>query len=201
MSVNSLVPMVIENDGRSERSFDLYSALMKERTIFLNGNVTPESTSILVAQLFYLNYQSEDKPINLYINSNGGSVYHGLSVLSAMKSGIRAKVHVYAMGICASMGSFLVAAGERGHRYAAPETTFMLHQVSSGSQGKLGDMEIDLAETQRLNEFLTKKYVEFCGFKGKDYNFFKEKMRHDYFLTAEEALEIGLIDHIISEKT
>jgi ATP-dependent Clp protease protease subunit len=197
MNANSLVPMVIENDGRGERSFDLYSALMKERTIFLNGAVDNHSAAIINAQLFYLNYQSEDKPIHFYINSGGGECYSGLGIYSVMQK-IKAPVYTYSLGLSASMASVLLMAGAPGFRYGSKESTIMIHQVAQhgGSGGKLNDMQVNVEEMQRLNDLLTSRYVEHCGFKGKDFAFFKEKMRQDCWLTSEQAIEIGLIDKI-----
>lgn len=193
--MSNLVPMVLESDGNSRNYMDIYSALLKERVVFLNGPVTQQSAALIVAQLFYLDYQDPFKPINFYINSEGGSCYAGIAIHDCMKR-IRSKVHTTCLGIGMSMGSFLLMSGEPGQRRASENSTIMIHSVASSTSGRLGDMLIDMEETQRLNNLLTNKYVEYCN-KGKDFDFFYKAMRHDNFLTPQQALDIGLIDEIV----
>jgi ATP-dependent Clp protease protease subunit len=176
---------------------DIFSMLLRNRTIFLNGQVTDQAVSSLIAQIFYLNYENDTKPIHFYINSQGGSVLAGLGLYDCILAS-KSPIYTYGVSLCASMGSFLLMSGEPNHRYALPNSTIMIHQIAQhgGGGGKLNDMEINLEEMRRLNDLLTQKYVKHCGFKGKDYNYFKETMRHDYWMTPEQALEIGLIDQI-----
>lgn len=193
----TLVPMVLDNTGGQERSYDLYSRLMKDRTIFFKGAVGQEMADLIVAQLLFLDSES-DKPINMFIDSPGGSVYAGLGVYDTMNF-IAAPVHTYVVGMAASMGSFIAQSGEPGHRYVLPNSTTMIHQPSSGSKGKISDMEIDFHESMRLKKLMTQLYVEHNS-KGKTYEEFEKALDRDKWLSAQDAVDMGLADHIVKKK-
>ena len=192
---NYLVPVVVEQTARGERSYDLYSRLMKERVIFFTGEVEENMTDIIIAQLLFLEAESPEQPINMYIKSPGGAVYDGLAVYDVMQY-IKCPVHTYVAGMAASMGSFIAQAGAPGHRYLLPRSVTMIHQPSSGTRGKVTDMEIDLKEGIRLKKELTELYVKHNS-KGVTYERFVELLDRDKWLTAPEAIELGLADHIV----
>ena len=192
---NYLVPVVVEQTARGERSYDLYSRLMKERIIFFTGEVEENMTNIIMAQLLFLEAESPEQPINMYIKSPGGSVYDGLAVYDVMQY-IKCPVHTYVAGMAASMGSFIAQAGAPGHRYLLPRSVTMIHQPSSGTRGKVTDMEIDLKEGIRLKKELTELYVKHNS-KGVTYERFVELLDRDKWLTAPEAIELGLADNIV----
>lgn len=188
----TLVPMVVERTGNSERSYDLYSRILKDRTIFLNGEVNDQSANLLIAQLLFLESESDTKPINFYINSPGGSVTAGMGVYDTMNF-IKSPVHTTCIGMAASMGSFLLAAGEK--RYAMPNSTIMIHQVLGGASGQATDVEIQarylLRTKEVMNQLLsrhTKQPIERV----------RRDTERDYFMNASEALEYGIIDEIIN---
>lgn len=195
---NYLVPVVVEQTARGERSYDLYSRLMKERVIFFTGEVEENMTDIIIAQLLFLEAESPEQPISMYIKSPGGSVYDGLAVYDVMQY-IKCPVHTYVAGWAASMGSFIAQAGEPGHRYLLPRSVTMIHQPSSGTRGKVTDMEIDLKEGIRLKKELTELYVKHNS-KGVSYERFVELLDRDKWLTAPEAIELGLADHIVDKR-
>jgi len=195
---NYLVPVVVEQTARGERSYDLYSRLMKERVIFFTGEVEENMTDIIIAQLLFLEAESPEQPISMYIKSPGGSVYDGLAVYDVMQY-IKCPVHTYVAGWAASMGSFIAQAGEPGHRYLLPRSVTMIHQPSSGTRGKVTDMEIDLKEGIRLKKELTELYVKHNS-KGVSYDRFVELLDRDKWLTAPEAIELGLADHIVDKR-
>lgn len=194
----ALIPMVVEQTARGERSYDLYSRLMKERVVFFSGEVEENMTNILVAQLLFLEAENPTEPINMYIKSPGGSVYDGLAVYDVMQY-IKCPVYTYVTGWAASMGSFIAQAGEPGHRYLLPRAMTMIHQPSSGTRGKVSDMEIDLKESIRLKKEMTELYVKHNS-KGVTYEQFRELLDRDKWLTAPEALELGLADHIVDKR-
>lgn len=194
----ALIPMVVEQTARGERSYDLYSRLMKERVVFFSGEVEENMTNILVAQLLFLEAENPNEPINMYIKSPGGSVYDGLAVYDVMQY-IKCPVYTYVTGWAASMGSFIAQAGEPGHRYLLPRAMTMIHQPSSGTRGKVSDMEIDLKEGIRLKKEMTELYVKHNS-KGVTYDQFRELLDRDKWLTAPEALELGLADHIVDKR-
>lgn len=194
----ALIPMVVEQTARGERSYDLYSRLMKERVVFFSGEVEENMTNILVAQLLFLEAENPTEPINMYIKSPGGSVYDGLAVYDVMQY-IKCPVYTYVTGWAASMGSFIAQAGEPGHRYLLPRAMTMIHQPSSGTRGKVSDMEIDLKESIRLKKEMTELYVKHNS-KGVTYDQFRELLDRDKWLTAPEALELGLADHIVDKR-
>ncbi|ARQ09533.1 ATP-dependent Clp protease proteolytic subunit 1 [Rhizobium etli] len=188
-----LVPMVIEQSSRGERSFDIYSRLLRERIIFLNGEVNDTVSALVCAQLLFLEAENPEKPINLYINSPGGAVTSGLAMYDTMRF-IRAPVHTLCMGTARSMGSFLLMAGEPGERAALPNASILIHQPSGGFQGQASDMLIHAEEILKTKQRMTRLYAEHCG---RSYEDFERGMDRDRFMTAEEALEWGLIDRIL----
>lgn len=188
-----LVPMVIEQSSQGERSFDIYSRLLRERIIFLNGEVNDTVSALVCAQLLFLEAENPKKPINLYINSPGGVVTSGFAMYDTMRF-IRAPVHTLCMGTARSMGSFLLMAGEPGERAALPNTSILIHQPSGGFQGQASDMLIHAEEILKTKQRMTRLYAEHCG---RSYEDFERGMDRDRFMTAEEALEWGLIDRIL----
>lgn len=190
-----LIPTVIEQTNRGERAYDIYSRLLKERIIFLGGPINDHVANLVVAQLLFLEAQDPEKDINLYINSPGGSVTAGLAIHDTMQL-IRPRVRTICVGLAASMGAFLLAAGEKGHRYALPNAKVMIHQPWGGAQGQAVDIEIHARELlrtrDRLNELLSK-------YTGKDIEVIARDTDRDYYMTPEEAKEYGLIDDILSQ--
>lgn len=195
---NTLIPMVVEQTSRGERSYDLYSRLMKERIVFLTGPVETNMCNVLIAQLLFLEAENPEMPINMYINSPGGSVYDGLGVYDVMNY-IKSPVHTYVTGMAASMGSFLAQAGEPGHRYLMPRSITMIHQPSSGTKGKISDMEIDYLESMRIKKEMTELYVQHNS-RGVSYDTFEKLLDRDKWLTAPQAVELGLADQIVSKR-
>lgn len=208
MSMNmGLVPMVVEQTSKGERSYDIFSRLLKERIVFLNGGVEDNMAQLIVAQLLFLESESPEKPISMYINSPGGSVTAGLSIYNTMQA-ISAPVHTFVTGQAASMGSFLAQAGAPGHRYVMPEARTMVHRVSHGLPHIAGNVHQNevafeearrhLEEAKRLNERLTELYT-FHNSKGKTYDELFETMRIDTFLSAQAAVDLGVADKIFKK--
>lgn len=195
---NALIPMVVEQTARGERSYDLYSRLMKERVIFMTGPVETNMCNVLIAQMLFLEAENPEQPISMYINSPGGSVYDGLGVYDVMQY-IKCPVYTFVTGMAASMGSFIAQAGEPGHRYLLPRAITMIHQPSSGTRGKVSDMEIDLLESLRIKKEMTELYV-LHNSKGVTYEKFAEHMDRDKWLTAPMAVEMGLADQIVAKR-
>ena len=191
-----LVPMVVEQSSRGERSFDIYSLLLRERIIFLNGEVNDTMSALVCAQLLFLEAESPKKPIQLYINSPGGVVTSGFAMYDTMRY-IRAPVHTLCMGTARSMGSFLLMAGEPGTRAALPNASILIHQPLGGFQGQASDMLIHAEEILKTKQRMTRLYADHCG---RSYEAFEQAMDRDRFMTAEEALEWGLIDRILTER-
>ena len=191
-----LVPMVVEQSNRGERSFDIYSRLLRERIIFLNGEVTDSVSALVCAQLLFLEADNPKRPIQFYINSPGGSVTSGLAMYDTMQY-IRAPVHTLCMGTARSMGSFLLMAGEAGERAALPNASILIHQPSGGFQGQASDMLIHAEEIQKTKQRMTELYAEHCR---RSFDDFERAMDRDRFMTPEEALEWGLIDRILTER-
>ncbi len=191
-----LVPMVIEQSSRGERSFDIYSRLLRERIIFLNGEVNDAMAALVCAQLLFLEAENPRKPIQLYINSPGGIVTSGLAMYDTMRY-IRAPVHTLCMGTARSMGSFLLTAGQSGERAALPNASIHIHQPLGGFQGQASDMLIHAEEILKTKQRMTRLYAEHCG---RTYEEFEAAMDRDRFMTAEEALHWGLIDRILTER-
>ncbi len=188
-----LVPMVVEQSSRGERSFDIYSRLLRDRIIFLNGEVNDTVSALVCAQLLFLEAENPKQPISLYINSPGGVVTSGLAMYDTMRF-ISAPVHTLCMGTARSMGSFLLMAGEPGERVALPNASILIHQPSGGFQGQASDMQIHAEEILKTKQRMTRLYAEHCA---RSYEDFEHAMDRDHFLTAEEAMEWGLIDKIM----
>ena len=193
MIQDMLVPTVIETTGRGERAFDIYSRLLKERIVFLTGQVNDEVASLICAQLLFLEAENPKKEISFYINSPGGVVTSGLAILDTMRY-IRCPVSTIVMGQAASMGSLLLCCGEKGKRYALPNARVMIHQPSGGFQGQATDMEIHVKEILSIKARLNQIYVEQTGQK---LSVIENAMERDNFMTAEEAKKFGLVDEVI----
>jgi ATP-dependent Clp protease protease subunit len=189
-----LVPTVIENEGRYERAYDIYSRLLKDRIIFLGEQVNSVTSNLVVAQLLFLQAQDAKKDIYFYLNSPGGSVYDGLAIYDTMQY-ITNDVQTVGIGLQASMGAFLLAAGTKGKRFVLPTSTVMIHQPSSGTQGKVTDQEIDLQEAIRLKRLLESIMAKNTGQKIERIH---EDMERDRWLSAEEAKKYGIVDDIIT---
>ena len=191
-----LVPMVVEQSSKGERSFDIYSRLLRERIIFLNGEVNDNVSALVCAQLLFLEADNPKKPINLYINSPGGVVTSGFAMYDTMRF-IRAPVHTLCMGTARSMGSFLLMAGEPGERVALPNASILVHQPSGGFQGQASDMLIHAEEILKTKQRMTRLYAQHCG---RSYEEFEMAMDRDRFMTAQEAVEWGLVDRILHDR-
>ena len=193
---NTLVPYVIEQTAQGERSYDIYSRLLKERIIFLGEEVTDASASVIVAELLFLESEDPSKDISLYINSPGGSVTAGMAIYDTMQY-IKCDVSTICIGMAASMGAFLLAGGAKGKRQALPNAEIMIHQPSGGTQGKASDMLIDAdhirATRQRMNELLAQN-------TGKTVEEVARDTDRDHWLTAKEAAEYGIIDSVIEKR-
>ena len=193
-----LVPMVVESTSKGERAYDIYSRLLKERIIMLNGPVEDQMANIVVAQLLFLESENPDKEISMFINSPGGVITAGMSIYDTMQF-IRCPVATYVMGQACSMGSFLAQAGAKGKRYMLPYARHMIHQPSGGARGMQSDIEIQYKEITKMKQILTELYVKH-NTAGKPYAEFERDMDRDTFMSAEEALEYGLIDKIIEKR-
>lgn len=191
-----LVPMVVEQTNRGERAYDIFSRLLKERIIFLNGQVHDGMSSLIVAQLLFLESENPDKDIYMYINSPGGVVTSGLAIYDTMQY-IRPDVCTLCVGQAASMGSLLLTAGAKGKRFVLPNARVMIHQPSGGFQGQATDMEIHVKEILELKSRLNKMYVKHTG---KALSVIEKAMERDNFMTAEAAKEFGLVDKVITSR-
>ncbi len=189
-----LIPTVIENDGRVERAYDIYSRLLKDRIIFLGSDVNPHTANLIVAQLLFLQNEDPKKDIMLYINSPGGSVYDGMAIFDTIKH-IKNDVSTVGIGLQASMGAFLLSSGTKGKRFLLPHAKVMIHQPSSGTRGKVSDMEIDLKESLKTRELLNEILAENTGQKLSK---IEKDVDRDYWMTSEEAVKYGLADKVIS---
>ena len=195
-TMNTLVPMVVEQTSRGERSFDIFSRLLKERIIFLTGQVNDSVSALITAQLLFLEADNPKKDIAFYINSPGGVVTSGLGIYDTMQY-IRPKVTTICIGQACSMGSLLLAAGESGQRYSLPNSRIMIHQPSGGAQGQATDIEIQANEILALRKRLNQIYVDHTGQKLADV---EKAMERDNFMSPDEAKKFGLIDEIYSER-
>ena len=203
-----LVPIVVESESKGERSYDIYSRLLKDRIVMMQGVVEDGMANLIVAQMLFLESQNPDKPINLYINSPGGSVTAGLAIYDTMQF-IKCPVHTMVMGQAASMGSFLSQAGAKGKRFVLPESRTMIHRVSSGTRGTSGSVHVQelefedarrhFEESKRLNTRLTELYVRH-NTAGKTYEELFETMKFDTFLSAQEAVNNGLADKVVESR-
>ena len=191
-----LVPMVVEQTGRGEHSYDIYSRLLQDRIVLLGGEVTDESANLIVAQLLFLQSQDAKKTISMYINSPGGSVTAGLAIYDTMQF-ISCPVATYCIGQAASMGAVLLTAGAKGKRFALPNARIMIHQPWGGAEGKASDIEITAREILRLKERLNHILADHSG---KSYEDVVRDTDRDYFMSASEAAEYGLIDGVVSPK-
>ena len=193
---NALIPMVIEQSGRGERSFDIYSRLLRDRIVFLSGEVNDESANLVIAQLLFLESENPDKDISLYINSPGGSVYAGLGIYDTMQF-IKPDVQTICVGMAASMGAFLLSSGTRGKRLALPNAEIMIHQPSAGTQGQITDMAIHLKRLEVIKKRLNAILADNTGRSVEEITAACER---DNFMTAEEAVAYGLIDKVIDKR-
>ena len=195
----ALVPMVVESTQKGERAFDIYSRLLKERIIMLNGPIEDHMANLIVAQLLFLESENPNKQISLFINSPGGVVTAGMGIYDTMQF-IKPDVGTYVMGQACSMGSLLAQAGAPGKRYMLPNARHMIHQPSGGARGQATDMQIQVEEILKMKTELTKIY-ERHNSKGKTFDQLAADMERDKFMSAEEALEYGLIDEIKEKRT
>jgi ATP-dependent Clp protease protease subunit len=193
-----LIPMVVEQTGRGERSYDIYSRLLKDRIVILNGEVHDQSANLVVAQLLFLESQNSNEDINFYINSPGGVITAGMAIYDTMQF-INSPVSTIVIGQACSMGSFLAQAGEPGKRFVLPYSRTMIHQPSGGAGGKQSDIEIQYKEITKMKGMLTELYVKH-NTKNKTYADFERDMDRDTFMSAQEAVEYGLADKVIERK-
>ena len=191
-----LIPMVIEQSGRGERSYDIYSRLLRERVIFLVGEVNDQTANLVVAQLLFLESENPDKDISLYINSPGGSVTAGMSIYDTMQF-IKPDVSTMCLGFAASMGAFLLAAGAKDKRYSLPNSKIMIHQPSGGSRGQATEIEIQAREILKTREQLNKILAERTG---QPLEKIQRDTERDYFMTADEAKDYGIVDKVIANR-
>lgn len=195
-TVMNLVPMVVEQTNRGERAYDIFSRLLKERIIFVNGPVEDGMSMLICAQLLFLEAENPKKEINMYINSPGGVVTSGMAIYDTMQF-IRPPVSTLCMGQAASMGSLLLTAGATGQRYALPNARIMVHQPSGGFQGQASDIERHAQDIIKMKRRLNEIYVKHTG---RDYDTIERTLDRDHFMTAQEALEFGLIDKVIESR-
>jgi len=191
-----MVPIVIEQSGRGERSYDIYSRLLRERVIFLVGGVNDQTANLVVAQLLFLESENPDKDISLYINSPGGSVSAGMAIFDTMNF-IKPEVSTLCIGMAASMGAFLLAAGAKGKRFSLPNSKVMIHQPLGGTQGQATEIEIAAREILKTRERLNQMLAENTG---QPLSRIEVDTERDYYLTAEEAKAYGLVDDVISKR-
>ena len=192
----NLVPVVIEKEARGERSYDIYSRLLKDRIIMLDTEVSQTSASLIVAQMLFLESQNKEKPIRFHINSPGGSVTAGMSIYDTMQY-IKCPVNTIVMGIAASMGSFLASAGEKGKRFVLPNSRHMIHQPLGGTSGQASDVEIQYKELQFWKDRLTDLYAKHTG---QSVDILRTDIDRDNFMSAEKAVEYGLADSVIESR-
>ena len=194
----NLVPIVLEQTAKGERSYDIYSRLLKDRVIMLDTDVNEHTASLLVAQMLFLESENPDKDISLYINSPGGSVTAGMAIYDTMQF-IKCDVQTIVMGQACSMGSLLASAGAAGKRMILPNARHMIHQPSGGASGQATDIQIQAREIQKMKEYLTNIYVKH-NTQGKTYAELSADMERDFFMSAQEAVDYGLADKIITQR-
>lgn len=194
----SLVPIVIEHTARGERSYDIYSRLLRDRVILLEGEVHDQMANLIVAQLLFLESEESNKDIHLYINSPGGSVTAGMAIYDTIQF-IKPDVHTIVMGQACSMGSLLAQAGSPGKRFILPNARHMIHQPSGGARGQATDMEIQVKEILAMKKSLTEIYVKHNS-AGKSYDDLSKDMERDYFMSAAESVAYGLADSVITKR-
>ncbi|KAG2345406.1 hypothetical protein BDR05DRAFT_960881 [Suillus weaverae] len=199
----NLVPIVIEQTGRGERSYDIFSRLLRERVIMLYGPIRDTDSALTVAQLLFLEAEDSSKPIHLYINSPGGSVTAGLAIYDTMQY-VSSPIHTYCVGQACSMGSLLLAAGEKGKRHCLPNASIMIHQPSGGASGQASDIAIHAKEILRVRHLLTSIYQRHCAkveeSEASGLERFERALERDYFMTAQEALNFGIVDGILEKR-
>ena len=193
--MSGLIPMVVERNNNYERSYDLFSRLLKDRIIFVNGEIEPNMASIIVAELLFLDSEDNTKPINMYIQSPGGLCSAGFSIIDTMNI-IKAPVHTYCVGLCASMGALIFANGEKGNRFILEHSEYMIHQPLGGSQGQCTDIQIAAKNIQKTKEVITKLLADASG---QPYEKIAEDCERDYYMTAEETVAYGLADKILKK--
>ncbi len=193
---SDLVPMVVEQSNRGERSYDIFSRMLEDRIVFLNGEVNDVSASLVIAQLIYLEAKDPDKDISLYINSPGGSVSAGMGIYDTMNF-ISCDVSTICVGMAASMGAFLLSSGAKGKRFSLPNSEIMIHQPLGGFQGQATDIQIHAEQILRIKKNLTSILAKNCG---KSYEQLAPDVERDFFMTAKEALDYGLIDRIFEKR-
>lgn len=192
--MNSLVPYVIERSGNSERSYDIFSRLLKDRIIFVDGEITDATADLIVAQILYLESENPEKDISIYINSPGGSVTAGLAIYDTMQY-VKCPIQTICLGQAASMGAFLLAGGSKGKRYSLPSARVMIHQPWGGVEGQETDIAIHAKEIIRLKELTIKHFAEHTG---KSYDEVAKDMERDFFMTADDALAYGIVDKVMN---
>lgn len=192
--IHSLIPMVIESTNRGERSFDIYSRLLKDRIIFLGTPVESQMANLMIAQLLFLEHDDPEADIHLYINSPGGEVYSGLAIYDTMRM-VRPDIRTYCVGMAASMAAVLLGAGTPGKRFALPNSRIMIHQGSSGFRGAIPDIEVQAKETFSVIKTLTQIMADHTG---QDFEKVKADTQRDYYMTGDEAREYGLVDKVLA---
>ena len=195
----SLVPMVLEQTSKGERSYDIYSRLLRDRVILLEGEVHDQMANLIVAQLLYLESEDSDKDISIYINSPGGSVTSGMAIYDCMQF-VKPDIHTIVMGQACSMGSLLSQAGSAGKRFMLPNARHMIHQPSGGARGQATDMEIQVKEILQMKRTLTEIYVNHNSM-GKTFVELSKDMERDFYMSAQESVDYGLADKILTSRT
>jgi ATP-dependent Clp protease protease subunit len=191
---SSIIPMVVESSGRGERAYDIYSLLLRERIIFVGTPIDDQVANVIVAQLLYLSREDADREISMYINSPGGQIYAGLAIFDTMRM-IPNKISTVAVGVTASFGTVLLAAGAKGQRYALPHATIHMHQPLGGAQGQASDIEIQAKEILRLKERLNEIMAESTGQK---IDVIQRDTERDFYMSAQQAVEYGLVDKVLT---
>lgn len=191
-----MIPMVVERTSNTERAYDIFSRMLKDRIVFINQEVTPELANVVVAQLLFLEAEDPDKDISLFINSPGGCCTSGIAITNCMTF-IRPEIRSYVLSSAASMGSVIASSATKGKRYMLKNSVHLMHSVSSGARGTVIDMKISMAETIRINKVLTDMYAENTG---QPIEKLEQDMSRDFFLTAEQAIEYGLADHLLTTR-
>jgi len=191
--ISSVIPMVVETSGRGERAYDIYSLLLKNRIVFVGSGINDQVANLVVAQLLYLSREDPESGIQMYINSPGGQVYSGMAIYDTMRM-IPNKISTVAVGVAASFGTVLLAAGSKGQRYALPHATIHMHQPLGGAQGQASDIEIQAREILRLKERLNEILAEATG---QDLETIVSDTERDFYMSAEEAVEYGLVDKVL----
>ena len=194
--MNTLVPYVVERSGNGERSYDIFSRLLKDRILFVDGEINDTTADLVVAQILFLESENPDKDISIYINSPGGSVTAGLAIYDTMQY-VKCPVQTICLGQAASMGAFLLAGGSKGKRYALPSSRVMIHQPWGGVEGQESDISVQAREIQRLKELTIQHFSEHTG---KSADVVAADMERDFYMTAQDALNYGIVDHVMDRR-